>query len=79
MSVKLKCVTCGRPFPRGQGVVLSKGGLTLTFHSSRCAYRFFKLLLDRIDERCFVDVAKGLASELERVLEERRARVQKRI
>jgi len=70
---------CGRPFPEGQGVLISRGGLTFTFHSGRCAYRFLKLLFERVDERCVLDVARSLASELEEVLELRRAKVQKRI
>jgi large subunit ribosomal protein L24e len=76
---RFKCVVCGRLFPEGQGVFIGRGGLTLTFHSSRCAYKFLKLLFERADERCVLDTARGLALELERVVELREARVQKRV
>lgn len=79
MSRRFKCIMCGRLFPEGQGVLISRGGLTLTFHSGRCAYRFLKLLFERADERCVLDAARSLASELEKVLELRKAKVQKRI
>ncbi|MEM4512226.1 MAG: hypothetical protein QXK97_02875 [Acidilobaceae archaeon] len=55
-------MVCGRPFPEGQGVVLARGGFTLEFHSSRCAYRFFKLLFERLDYSCLA-VARDLAGE----------------
>ncbi len=79
MNREFKCITCGRRFPEGQGVMISRGSLTLTFHSSRCAYKFFKLLLERVDERCFMDTARDLISELEKSLELRKTRVVKRI
>lgn len=74
MRRRFKCVTCGRLFPEGQGVILGRGGLILTFHSSRCAYKFFKLLVDRLDERCFIEASRGLVEELEKLLESRRAK-----
>ncbi len=79
MGRKFKCVICGRPFPEGQGVIVSRGGLTLTFHSSRCAYKFFKLFMERLDEKHFADIARSLVSELEKMLEYRRVKTQKRI
>lgn len=77
MREKFTCQTCGRPFPRGQGIVISRGGLTLTFHSSRCAYKFLRLVFERADERCVVNTARELREELEKLLEARR--VKKRI
>jgi len=74
LRVTFRCVTCGRPFPEGQGVIVSRGGLTLAFHSGRCAYRFFKLLFERVEERCVVGAARELVSELEKAQESRRAR-----
>ncbi|MEM0340375.1 MAG: hypothetical protein QXN05_02625 [Acidilobaceae archaeon] len=63
MSDKRKCLMCGRVFPEGQGVIISRGGLILEFHSSRCAYKFFKIFFERLDYQCLT-VARDLAGEL---------------
>uniref|UniRef100_A0A7C4NN49 Uncharacterized protein n=1 Tax=Staphylothermus marinus TaxID=2280 RepID=A0A7C4NN49_STAMA len=43
---KYRCIVCGRIFPEGQGVVIKHGELTLFFHKSKCACKFFKYLLE---------------------------------
>ncbi len=43
---KYKCIVCGRVFPEGQGIVIKYGNLILSFHSSRCAAKFLKRLLE---------------------------------
>ncbi len=62
-----ECVVCGRKFPVGQGIVLSKGGYTLHFHSSKCASKFLKLLLERLDEGCASPALKEVLEELSKV------------
>jgi len=44
-----ECLVCGRRFPEGQGIVLNIGGKRLYFHSKRCAYKFFRSLIDKVD------------------------------
>ena len=71
-----KCIVCGRKFPEGQGIVITKAGITLHFHSSRCAARFLRLLLERLDEGEARRVLKELVEELRKSLEEKeKARV----
>lgn len=70
MEGRRTCIMCGRPFPEGQGVVLSRGGLILEFHSGRCAYKFFKLMFDRLDYQCLT-VARDIAGELAKAREAR--------
>ncbi len=65
------CIVCGRKFPEGQGIILEKAGIVLHFHSRRCAVRFFRLFLERLDD----DAARRALRELVKELEEaRRAR-----
>ena len=72
-----ECVVCGRKFPEGQGIILSKGGRVLYFHSKACAARFLKLLLERVDERCITPAIDEVLGELRKALEERRRRARK--
>ncbi len=69
------CIVCGRKFPRGQGIVVEKAGFTLAFHSSRCASKFFRLLLERLDDSCARPAIRELIGELE---EANRKRMEKR-
>lgn len=74
---RLVCIVCGRIFPRGQGIVLEKSGRTLYFHSKRCAYRFFKLLLDLVDEDCIRKPIDDALKEFSTILEKRREAAKK--
>ncbi|MEB2836761.1 MAG: hypothetical protein GSR80_000712 [Desulfurococcales archaeon] len=65
------CIVCGRKFPEGQGIIIEKAGIVLHFHSRRCATKFLKLLLERLDDNTARKVLKELVNELE---EARRAR-----
>jgi hypothetical protein len=67
-----ECIVCGRKFPEGQGIVITKAGITLHFHSSRCAAKFLKLLLERLDEGEARRVLRELTEELRKSLEEKR-------
>ncbi len=64
-----ECMICGRPFPEGQGIVLEKSGFALTFHSSRCAAKFLKLLLERLDDDCARPALRELTRELTEALQ----------
>ncbi|MCX8195868.1 MAG: hypothetical protein N3F67_02150 [Acidilobaceae archaeon] len=71
--MKHKCLACGRPFPQGQGIVISRGGLELRFHSSKCAAKFFRAFFERANSPCLEEMAR-LARDMERSLEERAAK-----
>jgi large subunit ribosomal protein L24e len=62
-----ECSVCGRKFPVGQGIVLSKSGFTLYFHSSKCASKFLKLLLERMDENCARTAIREVLEELDKL------------
>ncbi len=59
------CIVCGRVFPEGQGIVIERAGVKLAFHSKTCLTRFFKLFIERIDEKEFKRVTRELLRELE--------------
>ncbi len=68
MKRKYKCIICGRVFPEGQGIVINYGKTLLTFHSSRCAAKFLKQLLERIPPEEIEKYIKRLVEEdLERL------------
>ncbi|MDM7274515.1 MAG: hypothetical protein P3X22_000080 [Thermoprotei archaeon] len=71
MPAAYRCIVCGRSIPEGQGVIVRRGGLTLTFHSRRCAYRFYKLLFERVSLECVETQSKELVKELETRLKSR--------
>ena len=60
-----ECVVCGRKFPEGQGIVISKGSTILYFHSSRCAAKFLRALLENSENTC---IEKSLSETLEQFL-----------
>ncbi|MCE4599338.1 MAG: hypothetical protein F7C81_03975 [Desulfurococcales archaeon] len=71
------CIVCGRKFPHGQGIVMSKAGYTMHFHSRDCAYRFMKLLLERLDDSCVQGPLRELINEMEKALEEKKKKTVK--
>ena len=72
-----ECIVCGRKFPRGQGIIIEKAGITLTFHSSRCAAKFLRLFLERADDRCVGSALRETIEELRKALETQRERTRK--
>jgi len=74
-----ECLVCGRRFPEGQGIVLYKAGTPLYFHSSRCAAKFLRLLLENLEDACAKPALQETVSALKAALEARRKRVEKRI
>ncbi|WFO75762.1 hypothetical protein J4526_02555 [Desulfurococcaceae archaeon MEX13E-LK6-19] len=62
---KYTCLVCGRKFPEGQGIVIKYDeDLELTFHSSRCAAKFLKLLLERVPRDELKGYLKRIREEL---------------
>ena len=74
-----RCMVCGRFFHEGQGIVLKVRGGVLEFHSSRCAARFFRRLVEEYPEDCIVSAIRRLADEYSMALREAGERVKKRI
>jgi len=50
-------------FPEGQGIVITRAGVTLAFHSKACLAKFFRLFVERLPEKEFKRVAKELLEE----------------
>ena len=74
-----RCIVCGRFFHEGQGIVIRVRGGVLEFHSSRCAAKFFRRLVEENPEDCIVSTIRRLADEYNVVLREAGERVKKRI
>ncbi len=68
MKRKYRCMMCGRVFSEGQGIVINYGGKILAFHSSRCASKFLRLMLDRVPEDVLGKYINRLMEELEETL-----------
>jgi len=71
VKAKYKCIICGRVFPKGQGIVINYGNFTIPFHSSRCAAKFLKRLLEEIPRE---DIGKHVKRLYEDLLEELKKR-----
>ena len=74
-----RCIVCGRKFPEGQGIVMKVGNVVLEFHSKRCAYKFLRELVERLDPSVVEPVAKGLKKEMEERLRIKEERSKKKI
>ncbi len=64
---RYKCIVCGRVFPEGQGIVIKYGNLVLSFHSSRCAAKFLKRLVENTP---YEDIGKYVREVYEEFIEE---------
>lgn len=74
-----RCMVCGRYFHEGQGIVIPYQGLTLEFHSARCASRFLRRLLEEIDPSCGRPAVARLVDEYRESLRELDRKASKRI
>ncbi len=73
-----ECIICGRKFPEGQGIIIDYDGVLLAFHSSRCAAKFLKQLLERVPPEELKGYIKRLVEEdLEAVRARRKLREKK--
>lgn len=70
-SRKYRCIVCGRPFPRGQGIVLNFADEVLEFHSSRCFAKFARCLLERLPYDEIKGYVKKLREEYNELINER--------
>ncbi|WP_440060138.1 hypothetical protein ACSU1N_03035 [Thermogladius sp. 4427co] len=62
-------MVCGRVFPDGQGLVIKYGGVTLEFHSNKCASKFFRSLLERVDPDVLTPYIKRVVEEYKELYE----------
>jgi large subunit ribosomal protein L24e len=65
IAKKYTCIVCGRVFPEGQGIVIRRAGVELAFHSKACLAKFFKLFIEKLDEREFKRAAIATIKEFE--------------
>lgn len=66
------CITCGRVFPEGQGIVIRLGNDLLEFHSSRCLAKFAKSLLERVPYEEIKGYIKKLREEYQELNEQKK-------
>jgi large subunit ribosomal protein L24e len=64
---KYTCIVCGRVFPEGQGIVIRRAGVELAFHSKACLAKFFRLFVEKLDEREFKRAAVETVREFEQL------------
>lgn len=81
MSVRRKhvCITCGRPFPEGQGIILNIGGEILEFHSSKCFAKFAKELFERMPPEEIRGYVRKVREEFQELLEQKKKLKAKKI
>ncbi|MCE4619169.1 MAG: hypothetical protein F7C82_00295 [Desulfurococcales archaeon] len=72
-----ECIVCGRKFPEGQGIIISKGGVILYFHSNRCASKFFKRLIENTEDSCIVKALKETQEEFKQAIDAKKKSVRK--
>jgi len=72
-----ECTVCGRKFPEGQGIVLEKAGRYLYFHSNKCASKFFRYMLENLDDSCARPALDETIEMFRRALEARREKTKK--
>ncbi len=72
-----ECIVCGRKFPKGQGIVLRKAGFELAFHSNRCASKFLRLFLERLEDSCAKPALQEVIDELRKALEQKKEKTKK--
>ncbi|MDP8002850.1 MAG: hypothetical protein ACP5I6_01015 [Caldisphaera sp.] len=68
---KYRCIVCGKEFTEGQGIVMQRGSIKLTFHSNKCASSFFKMLIERPEASCLESSIKDVIKDFEKKLEEK--------
>jgi len=73
---KYRCIVCGRVFPKGQGVVVKYGDISLCFHSNKCVSKFFKHLLETAP---YDDLGKHVKAVYREFEEKLRAVMEKRV
>ncbi len=72
-----ECIVCGKKFPEGQGIVIVKSGLTLYFHSNKCASKFLRRLLEHAEDSCIREALSETIDSFKKALEAMKERKRK--
>lgn len=78
-KVKNKCNVCGKVFPEGQGIVLMVEGEVVALHSSRCAVKFLKAVIDELEPTVSKEVIGRVKKNFEEILSKRMLSKSKKI
>lgn len=78
-KVKNKCNVCGKVFPEGQGIVITVEEEVVALHSSRCAVKFLKAIIDELEPAVSKEVIGRVKKNFEEVLSKHMLSKSKRI
>jgi len=76
---KYQCIVCGRVFPEGQGVILRVDDDIIPLHSSKCAMKFLRNVIERLEPSIVRGVIKDVKREFHELLEKRLKESSKKI
>jgi ribosomal protein L24E len=76
---KYRCVVCGRVFPEGQGIILRVDDDVIPLHSSKCATKFLRSVVERLEPSIVRGVIKDVKKEFHELLEKRLKESSKKI
>lgn len=79
MEEKYACLTCGRTFHNGQGIILTIADRKLYFHSKACAYKFFREVLENAEKDCISSSIRQVYRKYEELDEKRKEKAKKKI
>jgi ribosomal protein L24E len=76
---KYRCVVCGRVFPEGQGIILRVDDDAIPLHSSKCATKFLRSVVERLEPSIVRGIIKDVKKEFHELLEKRLKESSKKI
>jgi hypothetical protein len=76
---KYRCVVCGRVFPEGQGIILRVDDDVIPLHSSKCATKFLRSVVERLEPSVARGIIKDVKKEFHELLEKRLKESSKKI
>jgi hypothetical protein len=76
---KYRCVVCGRVFPEGQGIILRVNDDVIPLHSSKCATKFLRSVVERLEPSVARGIIKDVKKEFHELLEKRLKESSKKI
>ncbi|AWR97818.1 hypothetical protein DFR86_09855 [Acidianus sulfidivorans JP7] len=79
MEEKYECLTCGKTFYKGQGIILTIADRKLYFHNKACAYKFFREVLENTDKDCISSSLRQVYRKYEELEKEREEKAKKKI
>jgi hypothetical protein len=76
---KYRCVVCGRVFSEGQGIILRVNDDVIPLHSSKCATKFLRSVVERLEPSVARGIIKDVKKEFHELLEKRLKESSKKI